>query len=304
MFRYLPMICRQCGTTIKPKVVEVDQPIAADCYDNCNYRCPSLECAVAYSNAKNEGERRMIQPDFRRNVPEAVRDGLEEVLCRSLNERNRVSKQCKFAFESSEDAVTWTVFRYLYESRSVGRALGLGDSMPRDLWFWGVHWPLLEADTLRRQLQEILLSRFQEQPVSMSEPDLILENDDLLLFVEVKYESANDRRPGYRGFPAYLADAARLFLVSPDQVASEGYYELTRNWVVGATLAQLRNRRFMLVNLAAEACRESADKFGQTLNQTDDRRYRFTAWKELLAPVPVPRATWFDDYCKLRRLVR
>jgi hypothetical protein len=51
-------------------------------------------------------------------VPEPVRRGLASVLSRSVNITNRPNKRVKFGFETSEDAVTWTVFRYLQDRHS------------------------------------------------------------------------------------------------------------------------------------------------------------------------------------------
>src|SRR5687768_3684970 len=115
MYTYAPMKCRNCGSMIQPLVIGVDKPKAAASYGDCNYRCTNEVCGVAYTNALAESSRRMIQPDYRLNIPAHVRDGVNEALTDALNVRNRPTKRKKFAFESSEDALTWTVFRYLFE---------------------------------------------------------------------------------------------------------------------------------------------------------------------------------------------
>jgi hypothetical protein len=46
-------------------------------------------------------------------IPIEVNDGLDTTLAEALNMRNRPSKRNAFCSASSEDAVTWTVFRGL-----------------------------------------------------------------------------------------------------------------------------------------------------------------------------------------------
>src|SRR5215210_5887874 len=81
-----------------------------------------------------------------------------------------------------------------------------------------------------------------------TEPDVIALWPDLLAFVEAKHGSTNDSQPGYAGYATYLP-ASGLFAASDDQVRAEGSYQLTRNWVIGAALAEELDVPFRLVNL-------------------------------------------------------
>jgi hypothetical protein len=54
-----------------------------------------------------------------RNVPNEVSGGLNEVLGNALNVRNQTAKRDKFCFSSSEDAVTWTIFRGLEDAHAL-----------------------------------------------------------------------------------------------------------------------------------------------------------------------------------------
>lgn len=82
----------------------------ATSYEACLYRC---SCGRGYSNATRVESRTCIVCSPELNVPAAIRDGLEDVLDASPNTRNLEAKNAKFCFSTSEDAVTWTVFRWL-----------------------------------------------------------------------------------------------------------------------------------------------------------------------------------------------
>ncbi len=136
----------------------------------------------------------------------------------------------------------------------------------------------------------------------MSEPDLIIEDEDQLVFVEVKYHSQNGIRSGYPKFSKYIIGNEGLFSLTPDAVARAGHYELTRNWIAGTALANQRGRSFVLVNLAGESCRQSAGAFAQMLSQPPERRFMFVAWPELLGRLTQPLEPWFGEYIRLRGL--
>jgi hypothetical protein len=242
----------------------------------------------------------MIQCEARLNVPEEVRDGVEAVLANALNVRNRPTKLLKFAFETSEDALTWTAFRYLFDRGEIGSSIAVEGLSPRQVWFWGSRWPQVNTDLLRSELTTVLRMELGEQASSLSEPDFIAEDDSRLVFVEVKYGARNDCKPRYKGFPQYLKGRDDLFVHTSDQVATAGYYELVRNWVAGSTLAERRGKKFVLVNLAGEACRPTANAFAQSLQLTGQRGFRFVAWNELVNRLNQPLEPWFARYLRIR----
>jgi hypothetical protein len=102
-----------CGRTIQPDPPFVEAVWSATSYATCVYRC---SCGRGYSNAAKPAGRTCITDTPERNVPAQVTDGLEDVLRASLNVRNRTAKRAKFCFATSEDAVTWTVFRWLADA--------------------------------------------------------------------------------------------------------------------------------------------------------------------------------------------
>ena len=283
MITYADMICRECGTRIAPREATAES-IKANSYADCNYVCPNSDCQTGYSNARAESGRRKILPRAELNVPAEVRPGLDNAISHALNVQNRESKRMKFAFESSEDAVTWTVFRYLQLASAVGAALDLDEAV-EDMLFWGVSYPP-SATSVRDHLERILLHVLNEDPLRFTEPDVIILLKGSLVFVEVKYGSPNDCQPGYKHFDRYLPHAVDLFARSADHVKATGFYELTRNWVVGSLLARQLGRKFLLINLGPERCRPSAVSFAETVAIDEERNFRFDSWAELLSRIP------------------
>ena len=107
------MTCRNCGTSIAPTTTEVEKPKTATSYEECNFVCPNSDCRIGYSDAKDELKRRAIYPDYKLNVPATpvgLREELPRMLAESINVTNRANKKTKFAFASSEDAITWVTF--------------------------------------------------------------------------------------------------------------------------------------------------------------------------------------------------
>src|SRR6267378_3099316 len=128
MIAFVEMQCRGCGVRITPTVRSVAKPKRVSSHSDCYYICSRPDCRCGYSNARKESNRRLIFPEPSLNIPPEVRSGLDDVLRESLNLTNRSSKRSRFAFETSEDAVTWTVFRYLFDSQNVSKAIAVPDS--------------------------------------------------------------------------------------------------------------------------------------------------------------------------------
>ena len=176
-------------------------------YADCAYRCPNQACCVAYSNARSEAQRRLIHPQPELNVPAEVREGLYDVLDRSLNINSRRSKRARFAFETSEDALTWTCFRYLQMRDQLGCLMDERSVASPQLLLWGATCPPVADSVPGSALKEVLEYELHEQPDRFTEPDVVLSSESSLIFIEVKYQSANDRKPNYGNFGRYLSDS-------------------------------------------------------------------------------------------------
>jgi len=270
-----PMTCVACGAAIAPHAERLGK--RADRHEDLAYPCA---CGWGFSNATAAGNRVAIAPSPSLNVPTEVRPGLDDVLARALNARNRPAKRWKFCSAASEDAVTWSVFRALEQAGRL-KVVAPGEGEP-SLLLWGVPVSGNDAERAAAEL-EGLLAELGERQSGRSEPDVVLVQPDVVVIVEAKYRSGNPPQPGYRGFERYL-DRPVLFAASREQVAAAGFYELTRNWRIGVGLAErLDGCEFELVNLGMPAIEKSAATFASLLAQTPARRFRHETWAGLLA---------------------
>jgi hypothetical protein len=298
--RFEPMRCRACQRLIKPNtslVASLGRRLAVASRDDCIYHC---ECGVSYSNARNEDDRVMITASPELNVPKQVRAGLVEALGQAVNRRNRRKKLMKFCFETSEDAVTWTVFRGLGQRGRLDALVApqrpLGEPA---LLLWGVPISGARGPETASALVNVCRS-LGETASALSEPDVIVVWSDLVVFVEAKFQSRNERRPNSRSFSRYL-DRRDLFAVPPEEVAADGYYELTRNWRIGTALAEsLQIPGFLLVNLGPpDKIEVDADIFMTLVARSPLREFASCSWSDVLEAAQ-PIEPWLDRYASER----
>jgi hypothetical protein len=299
--RYEAMRCRVCRRSIEPDLAllaALGRRSAAARHEDCVYRC---QCGLAYSNELREEERQLVFPAPERNVPKQVRAGLGEALGSAANRKNRRSKLERFCFQSSEDAVVWTVMRGLEQLERLDAVVA-----PRrpvgvpSLLLWGVPLSGSRAAATASALTDVCRS-LGESPNSLSEPDVVLLWPNLLVVVEAKFLSQNQRRPNLRGFDRYL-DRPDLFAVSPEAVAAAGYYELTREWRIGSELAHILDvPRFLLLNLGPpEKIETDAQAFERLLAGRPEREFGYLSWSDLLEAA-APLQPWLDRYASERR---
>jgi hypothetical protein len=140
--------CPSCGEILHPhKLTDGDdRPRSAVLFTDCLRRCDV--CRVGLSNARTAGSETVIYEDASGNVPMEVRDGFIQALRSSINVLNRPNKLIKAGYSTSEDALTWAMFRFL-ESKDRLRETLAGNGVaiaehasgePR-LILWGAEGP-------------------------------------------------------------------------------------------------------------------------------------------------------------------
>ena len=284
------LTCTGCGSTLHGAEV---LPKPASCFNDCLRRCEA--CGIGFSNGLQS--QTLIYRDLLHNIPEQVRAGVEDALSNALNERNHPSKRSKFGFNTSEDALTWTVFTYLRTSQQVGRvfrSVGIADGgeVEPELLLWGVPQPPSSQDggAIRKRLIEIS-DRLGETSSRRSEPDVIADfGQSGVAIVEVKYGAGNDQQRFEAKHEKYL-DRTEAF--SDKQLVRDSrMYELARNWRIGVELAN--GRPFTLVNLVVKS-REAKQLavFASGLNSRKGQ-FRVLTWKELANEIKAP--DWLKRY--------
>ncbi len=287
--------CPQCGSPWKLWPELLGKPASG--FGSCAFQC--LSCGIGFSNAKNPNARVCITAEPQLNVPSQAQAGLPDALAGAINVNNRSVKHQKFCSEHSEDAVTWTVIAGLSEVAELGSLVAerrLGP--PRALLLWGHALDGERAAEVRDGLVA-LSDDLGEKPDRRTEPDVIVLWPALIVFVEAKYGSANDRHPDYAGYSTYLPAPGR-FSADDRAVRREGSYQLTRNWVMGSTLADALGVSFALVNLGPSGIAHHAAGFAALLRPTPIRRFEHRTWQQALDFAPVPE--WLADYARERGL--
>jgi len=306
--------CPKCCKTIESEAYTPNKKggaFAATSFDACLRRCN--ECGIGFSNAQNPSSVVKIYHNPLDNIPSEVHDGALESLSTAINILNRENKVKKFGFETSEDAVTWTVFNYLKQKRFLCESLKLSgvdwliqkDIEPTVL-LWGVPVPGTERRgiDIRKNLSTIL-DQIGEDPQKYSEPDAILDFGDIgIVVIEVKYRSPNDmldkKSPKWE---KYLRNNSAFGDIIG--VKKSGYYELARNWRIAWELAG--GRSMALLNLGPDSifkgnAGQKIREFSKWLRQKNTQKFIDVTWTRFFEGVSV-HPQWFDRYLKERNLL-
>lgn len=283
--------CPLCGKSLSIK----DQPHkSTSCYDDCIRKCDT--CEIGFSNSKSNST--LIYEDYRENVPEELRGGLDESLKNSINATNRESKKKKFAFSTSEDALTWSFFKYFVVNDRYEDLLKLLDIESKDttfdIYLWGTK---INSITNNPDLVDefILVSKsFQENRSTRTEPDVIINLSDKLVFIEVKYLSQNNIKPGEKKFRNYEVSDVEM-----EEVIKSGHYELFRNWAFASKLSN--GKDFELINLAPkkrfnDKNKEKLIQFEASLKSGKGKFVKIS-WEDILEKIKKNRyPEWFTAY--------
>ena len=200
----------------------------------------------------------------------------------------RVKRESRMARDNSEDAVTWNVFRFFERtgclSEFVLDLLGQRVTNPR-LVYWsysardGGAWPWLVQARVA----------FGELDQRGSEPDLVIDSDEAVIWIEAKITAPNKTVPSNPGYslPAYRSGGGgwfdAVFLSDPKTVAIQAQlYELMRFWLLGTWIAAQSGRTFHLVNLVRDGYELDVEKrFGDHIQAGPDRSFTRTTWERI-----------------------
>lgn len=193
----------------------------------------------------------------------------------------------KIGSEHSEDAFTWNVFRTLQLHNRIQRLTNIFSSAANvdRLYFWG-HDADLQSQKIDPQIQDTLnqMEPWGKDGVKQqTEPDVILRGKYHIVMVECKLGKPGEEirawqrnrpsmRAQYATFMKYLG--LKLFTDSFDY-KHDGirFYQLFRNYLLGAALALTWNTEFSLLtivnrlnnNLEGRSHQEEFDSFRRLL---------------------------------------
>lgn len=283
--------CPSCGEFIFPKN-EIKK--TTNSYNDCLRRCE--KCEIGISNSNNNPT--VIYKNYIENVPELLRQDLDFSLNHSINEMNRQNKKNKFGFSTSEDALTWSFFKYFVIKNKFSELLRIlnieGNCATFDIYLWGTNiWKINDDSNFIDKFIAVSDS-FNEDSAKRTEPDVIVKLKDKLVFIEVKYLSSNELKTDTEKFRKYLVSE-----VSEKEVIESEHYELLRNWAFASKLSNGDN--FELINLApkklfSDKNRNKLTQFENSLKSTKGN-FRKLSWEEILGKVNNEEyELWFKKY--------
>jgi hypothetical protein len=210
-----------------------------------------------------------------------------------------VKRESRMARDNSEDAVTWNVFRYLERHGLLGRFVEAATGRPAAGSPCLVYWSWCQRTCEEWQPLIEAAHGFGESPQRRSEPDLVVEDDATILFVENKLASSNSPPPSdpsnakqyQTGFEKWFS---QVFQPSSSfqAVAVEGkMYQLMRLWLIGSRLAHQARKQFVLVNVIRAGATAEADieeRFGSHALQDVDRQFVRLTWEDIRDRVVLP----------------
>jgi hypothetical protein len=233
--------CPICGEVFSIENIPVK---SATKYEDCIKKC--THCMLGLSNAKTNPT--IIYKNYKDNIPKPLHDKLDEILKLSLNQASHEQKIIRIGFNTSEDALSWIFFAYFIKNDKIDilfKLLNFDNENVIDIYFWGVSYkePSLK-NIFRKELIDILETKFNETEKYYSEPDIIIETKTKIIFIEVKYKSSNSYEKSQKKIKNYLSEE----YYSDIKTAQKSLlYELVRNWSIGNEIA--KGKEYYLLNI-------------------------------------------------------
>ncbi|MCX7732356.1 MAG: hypothetical protein N2248_04245 [candidate division WOR-3 bacterium] len=199
--------------------------------------------------------------------------------------------------DTSEDAVTWNVFRFLERHNLIVPCLQ--DKIPNleatrkkpEIIYWSYSQ---EQDNT---WQELKAARREFESRGGSEPDIIVKYDNTLIIIEAKLTSPNKTPSGKKEIPKkidrtkakYTNGGGRwftqVFHSDFETIMHDQKYELMRFWLLGTWVANKNNLDFYLVNLVRDGKENDIEKdFGKHIicsHQKPRRCFVRITWEDI-----------------------
>lgn len=258
--------------------------------------CPVQHCSTVVARARR-GEplrqQNFFCPKHRIYLSPSTfeyEDELDNLLWRDGSDREllamikRVKRECRFARENSEDALTWNVMRGLERSGTVASwlsaAIGTVIDEPRiDYWSYDS-----ASGGANRELARAR-EEFGEAPRRGTEPDVVVTTSTATFWIEAKLGSTNETTPSAPNTTKkYLTGGSswfkHVFRRDYAAVAVEmKRYELMRLWLLGTWAAAQERKAFYLMNLVREDARENV--FEAHIADVPNARLIIVTWEQL-----------------------
>lgn len=210
-----------------------------------------------------------------------------------------VKRESRIARDNSEDAVTWNVFRYLERQNLLPAFLNdYFKTSIKDaelmLWSFNQHeYQQQKASFTGWLLLNEAREMFGETIARGSEPDVIIDTDQALIFIEAKLTSGNDTSGDRKSMlkrqqnPKKYTSGGnnwydQVFKTDYPDVVADQKYELLRFWLLGAWMAKQVNKKFILANLVLGDKEKDIEKeFGGHIQQSEAGFFKRISWEDI-----------------------
>lgn len=230
-----------------------------------------------------------------------------------LRRIEKTKRESRMSRDNSEDAVTWNLLRGLEKENSVSNFLS--DSRIHNCsaskLFWWTYDPKEDeeiggkeeketADREGRRVAKRIYTNiwkpmlegrkhFGENEKKGTEPDLIIETEDEIIFVEMKFTSDNNTKPKGKSFWKYERKDKEWYntvLKSRLEEVAIGVkrYELLRHWLLGTWISHfICRKRYVLLNIVPEEIlSEGDDCFRKCIIEDDKKKFIIGTWGQII----------------------
>lgn len=210
-----------------------------------------------------------------------------------------VKRESRIARENSEDAVTWNVFRYLERQNLLQAFVNQNFELQvstAELILWSFCKSEYQKskgnftgwETLNKARRE-----FGETIARGSEPDIIINTNQALIFIEAKVTSGNktsgdrksmlERQQNPKKYTTGEDDwYHQVFKTDYPDVVADQKYELLRFWLLGTWMAKQDNKKFILANLVLGDKEKDIEKeFRCHIREGEAGSFKRISWEDI-----------------------
>lgn len=206
---------------------------------------------------------------------------------------NKYKRECRMGRERSEDALTWNIFRYLENNGLLQEYIKYitgKDKNINDVIYWSYS---LKEKNQWKILNEARIE-FGETIEKGTEPDIIIETDDTILFIEAKFTSSNKTSGSNHdainyhitNTKKYLTGGndlfKRIFMRTYNDIILDQKYELLRMWLIGNWIANRKQKKFILINLVPDGKEKDIETyFKPMIVENESSKFKRITWESI-----------------------
>ncbi len=206
-----------------------------------------------------------------------------------LEKIKKMKRESRIARDNSEDAVTWNVFRFLERNNLIENTLSsvLNITLKSSEV---IYWSYSQTEeTIWSELNKAR-KEFEINPKKGSEPDIIIKNNDVLIFIEAKLTANNNTTCKSNNLEVqkkYESGGknwfSKVFKSNYKTIAiDKKKYELLRFWLLGTWISKELKLKFYLLNLVRENYEKKIERdFKNFIKVNKKHVFKRITWEDI-----------------------